>query len=90
MIHYVTEDFVLKVITLRCAPFNDVRHTSEEFAKIIKERLEEARIPIEFIVVYVTDNASNATKSARELGIDPANHHKCVSHTLSLVVQKFI
>jgi hypothetical protein len=43
-------------------PLCDVRHTGEEIAKVIEESLEEAIIPIEFMVVYVTDNASNATK----------------------------
>jgi hypothetical protein len=71
-------------------PLQRCKHTGEEIAKIIKESLEEARIPIECMVVYVTDNASNATKSVRELGINPANHHKCVAHILNLVVQKFI
>ena len=27
MVHYLTEDFNLKVVTLRCAPFSNVRHT---------------------------------------------------------------
>ncbi len=38
------------------------------------------------MVVYVTDNASNATKSARDLGV---GHQGCVAHTLNLIVQKF-
>lgn len=86
MIHYLTREFALKVITLRCAPFSDVRHTGTEIARIIKESLENAGMPLENMVVYVTENASNAVKSARDLGV---NHQGCVAHTLNLIVQKF-
>lgn len=86
MIHYLTKDFDMRVVTLRCAPFSDVRHTGSEIAGIIKKSLEDADLPLENMVVYVTDNASNATKSARDLGV---GHQGCVAHTLNLIVQKF-
>ena len=42
---------------------------------------------LEKTVVYVTDNAGNAKKSATTLGV---NHQGCVAHSLNLIVQKFI
>jgi len=87
MLHYLTDNFDMKVVTLRCAPFSNVRHTGIEIANIIRNSLEDANLCLSDLVVYVTDNASNATKSATELSV---NHQGCVAHTLHLVVQKFI
>ena len=86
MVHYITTDFDLKVVTLRCAPFSDVRHTGSEIANIVKESLLDAGMSLEKIVVYVTDNAANAIKSAQDLQV---NHQGCVAHLLNLVIQKF-
>jgi len=64
IIHYLTDNFDMKAMTLRCAPFSNVRHTGIEIANIIRNFLEDANLCLSGIVVYVTDNASNATKSA--------------------------
>ena len=87
MVHYLTEDFDMKVVTLRCAPFSNVRHTGIEIANIIRNSLEDANMCLNDMVVYVTDNASNAVKSATELSV---NHQGCVAHTLNLIVQKLM
>lgn len=87
MVHYLTKSFTMKVITLRCAPFSNVRHTGAEIAKIIKESLEDAGMCLDNLVVYVTDNASNAIKSAKDLGV---KHQGCVAHLLNLIVQKLV
>ena len=87
MVHFITEDFDMRVVTLRCAPFSDVRHTGLAIANIVKQSLEDANMSLEKTVVYVTDNAGNAKKSATTLGV---NHQGCVAHSLNLIVQKFI
>ena len=85
MLHYLTDTFDMKVMTLRCAPFSNVRHTGIEIANVIRNSLEDANLCLSDLVMYVTDNASNAKASATELS---ANHQGCVAHTLNLVVQK--
>lgn len=87
MLHYVSEAFDIKTVTLRCAPFSTERHTGEAIAHMIRTSLEEAGLSEEKLVVYVTDNASNAVKSGRDLGV---NHFGCIAHTLNLIVQKCI
>ena len=89
MIHYLTEKFQMKVVTLKCVPFSDVHHSGEETAKIIKASLEEVRMPLENMVVYVTDNCSNSAKSRSNIGIN-VNQPGCVAHTINSIVQKFI
>ena len=81
MVHYLTEDFEMKVVTLRCAPFSIVRHTDSEIASISKDSLKDANLSLSKMVVYVTDNASNAVKSARDLSV---NHQGCNHHTVNL------
>jgi len=87
MVHYLTDDFSMKVVTLRCAPLSNVRHSEIEIANIIRNSLEHANMCLNDIVMYVTDNASNAVKSATELSV---NHQACVADTLNWIVQNFI
>ena len=82
IIHYLTDNFDMRNVTLRCAPFSNVRHTGIEIANIIRNYLEDANLCLSDIVVYVIDNASNAKKSATELSV---NHQGCVAHRLHLV-----
>lgn len=87
ILHYLTDTFDMKVVTLRCAPFSNVRHTGVEIANVIRNSLEGANLSLRDLVMYVTDNASNAKGSATELSV---SHQGCVAHLLNLVVQKFI
>ena len=87
IIHCLTDNFDMKVVILRCALLSNVRHAGIEIANILRNSLEDANLCLSDIVVYVTDNASNATKSATELSV---NQQGCIEHTLHLVVQIFI
>lgn len=87
MVHYLTEDFDMKVVTLKCTPLSNVRYSGVEIAHIIKNSLEDANMCLNDMVVYVTDNTPDAVKSATELSV---NHQGCVAHMFNLIVQKFI
>ena len=87
MVHYLTSDFDMKVVTLRCAPLSNAHHSEIEIANIIKNSLEHDNMCLNDMVMYVTDNSSNAVKSATELCL---NHQACVADTLNLIVQNFI
>ncbi len=89
MINYLTEDFNMRVVTLKCVPFSDAQHSGEETAKLIKDSLEEVRMPLENMVVYVTDNCLNSGKSTSNFGVN-VNHQGCDAHILNSIVQKFI
>jgi len=69
MVHYLTEDFDMKVVTLRCTPFSNVRYSGIEIAHIIRNSLEDANLCLNDMVVYVTDNAPDAVNSATELSV---------------------
>jgi predicted amidohydrolase len=69
---------VLKVVTLRCVTSSNVRYTCFEIASIVKDLLEDVGMSLENVVVYVTDNASNAIKTAKDL---------FAHHTIHLMVE---
>jgi hypothetical protein len=85
MVHYTSKDLVLKLVTLRCTLFGNLRHT--ENASIVKDLLVDAVMSYENVLVYVTDNVSNAITVARDLGV---HHQGCVAHSLNTVVQKLM
>ncbi len=85
VIHYLTEDFVMKVVTLRCAPFSTVRPTDSEMTNITKESLENVNLHLDKLVIHVSSN--DASKAAGDLNV---YHQECVAHSFDSIVSKVI
>lgn len=77
----------MKFFTFRWASFSNLRHTLTEISNILKGPLEDTGLPLENMAVYVTDNAFNAQKLAKNSDM---NKERCVARSPNLIVQKCI
>ncbi len=83
-----TEDCGEKTVSQGLEMWN-TQVLKSETANIVKESVENVNLRLDRLVVHVTDNASNAAKSAWDLNLY-VNHQWYVARSLNLIVQKFI
>lgn len=80
-IHFITDEWKRKVVTLECLPFDD-SHTAENISEALQDVMIDWNITGK-IHVAVTDNATNCIAALTESGL---SRSPCAIHTLQLVV----
>lgn len=83
-VHFITEDFVRKLLVLRCLPYNE-SHTGESIKGRVVFVLEQWGLQVDKLHCIVTDTAANMKRAFTDM-----DWISCFLHVLALVVKHSI
>ena len=83
-VHFITEDFVRKILVLRCLPYNE-SHTGESIKGRVVFVLEKWGLSVDRLHCIVSDTAANMRRAFTDM-----DWISCFLHVLAIVVKHSI